>query len=371
MRSITLKAICLGLLVNVANAQIAPEQVGVETMADPTPRWILVKGAFEGSAVFGGDPLEQKGNIPASFFTPAAQPNLERGELYFSESHFSRTYRGDRTDVLVAYDVETLLPKWEVVVPSKTVALPFRHHIGMTGNGRHVIILNMTPGQSLSIVDIVDQQFDGEISTPGCAIIMPVSDNALLMMCGDGTLQLIQLDSNGKEANRVRSEKFFSIDDDAIFDRPVKSADGWLLYSHLGKVFNVTVDGSTVNIHTSWDMLVDEEDIEAGWRLGGEQPVSLHRDSGLVYALMHQGGVDTHHAAGTELWVFNQNTGKRVFRQALEHPVANVLVTQESEPRLYLTQEEGDLEVRDAHALTIIQTLTRSGGMLQSFGNYD
>jgi methylamine dehydrogenase heavy chain len=371
MRSITLRAICLGLIAHAANAQIVPEQVTVETMADPTPRWVMITGNLDSTAIFGGDPLGQKGNLATSSFTPAMQPNPAKGELYASESHFSRTYRGDRTDILAAYDVKTLMPKWEVSIPNKTVALAMRHHIGMTGNSRHVAILNMTPGQSLSIIDVVDQEFDGEISTPGCAMIMPVGDNDILMICGDGTLQLIQLDNNGQEANRVRSDSFFGIDDDPVFDHPVKSADGWLLMSHQGKMFNVTVSGSTVNIPTPWSMVTDEEDIEAEWRVGGFQPMTLHRDSGLVYALMHQGGVDTHHEAGTELWVFNQNSGQRVFRLPLEIPIDRVFVTQDGEPRLYMTTEEGTLQVRDAHELTILQEVPRVSGMMQSFGTYD
>jgi methylamine dehydrogenase heavy chain len=99
--------------------------------------------------------------------------------------------------------------------------------------------------------------------------------------------------------------------------------------------------------------------------------MTLHRDSALVYALMHQGKVDTHHEAGTELWVFNQNTEKRVFRLPLELPAIGLLVSQDSEPRLYLATEEGNLEVRDAHELTVLQTIEGVAGALQSFGTYD
>ena len=61
------------------------------------------------------------------------------------------------------------------------------------GNGRHLAVFNMTPAQSVSIVDVRSRTFAGEISTPGCAVIMPVANRDFMMICGDGTLQLIRL----------------------------------------------------------------------------------------------------------------------------------------------------------------------------------
>jgi methylamine dehydrogenase heavy chain len=85
----------------------------------------------------------------------------------------------------------------------------------------------MTPAQSVSVVDVVDREFAGEISTPGCAIIMPTGDRAFMMICGDGSLQYIELDANGAETGRERSKAFFSVEDDAVFDKPVLTDRGW------------------------------------------------------------------------------------------------------------------------------------------------
>jgi methylamine dehydrogenase heavy chain len=356
-----------------ARAQIAPEQVTVAKMAEPDARWLIIKNIFGPFHILDGETRSVKGVVSATDFTPALQPNMQRGELYAAETHFTRTYRGERTDVVTIYDATTLLPTGEVKIPNKVESLWFRHHIGLMGDGRHLAVFNMTPAQSISIVDVVDREFDGEISTPGCAMIMPTGDDAFLMICGDGTLQLIELNSRGAESNRVRSDVFFTIDGDPVFDKPVKGVDGWKLISYDGKIFDVTVQRSTINISDPWS-LMNEKDIEESWRVGGGQPWTFHRASGLLYVLVHQGPIDTHHDAGTELWVFDSNKQRRVHRVQLEVPGTNVFATQDEEPVLYMINKKGQLEVRDPVELNIIQLIERPAlraGMLQSFGTYD
>jgi hypothetical protein len=115
-------------------------------------------------------------------------------------------------------------------------------------NGRHLAVLNMNPGHSVSIVDVEDRVFIYEASTPGCAVIMPVADSDFLQLCGDGTLQLIQLDISGFEENRIRSDIFFNVMEDAIFDRTARSADGWYLITHAGIIYEVASQGSEIII---------------------------------------------------------------------------------------------------------------------------
>jgi methylamine dehydrogenase heavy chain len=373
MRAIALKAICLGLIAHAANAQIAPEQVTVETLAEPTARWLIIKSIFGPFHILDGEDRSVQGVVPATAFTPALQPNMQRGELYAAETHFTRTYRGDRTDVVTIYDAKTLMPTGEVKIPNKIEALWFRHHIGLMGDGRHLAVFNMTPAQSISIVDVIDRSFDGEISTPGCSMIMPTGDREFLMICGDGTLQLIGLNNDGSEASRERSRTFFTIDDDPVFDKPLKSADGWSLISYDGKIFDVTVSGSDINISEPWSLMSDT-DIEESWRVGGSQPWTIHRESGLLYVLVHQGPIDTHHDAGTELWVYDSNLKQRIHRTKLEVPGKNLLITQETQPVLYLSNQKDHLEVRDPTQLNVIQLVERPAlrtGMLQTFGTYD
>lgn len=359
MRVNTFPILCLSLLAPIANAQIAPHSATVATMDDPGENW-FISTTREGAYIYDGVTGEMQGLLSLSNHTPAVQPNPARKEFYAAESYYSRGVHGDRTDVMTIYDYENLSPIAEVEIPQKITILNFRTYIQLMGDGRHVGIFNMTPAASVTIVDAVDRELVGEISTPGCALIMAVGDNDFLMICGDGTMQLVQLDDNGNESNRARSRKFFSVDEDPVFDNPVPYKGGWLLVSHHGRVFHVTVDGDDIDISRPWSMLTDEY-AEQEWRPGGHELKSVHEGTGLMYILMHQGGEYTHHDPGSEVWVFNLESHRRIARLELPVAAGNILVTQESAPKLIVADEDGGLHVYDALKLKLERTIDDPG----------
>ncbi len=360
MRVSTLIALYLALTIPAAHGQLQPDAaIGQETMSAPGENWFISKtgaGAYIYDALSG----EMQGMLSlAGFDTASVQPYGPRREFYAAESYYSRRVHGDRTDVVTIYDYENLSPVAEIEIPKKIAVLSIAGHLGLTGNGRHLLVFNMTPAQSVSIVDVENRKFVGEISTPGCAIIMPVAENDFLLICGDGTVQLIQLDDDGNESNRVRSEQFFVVEGDAVFDRPVETEDGWLLISHAGKAFDVSRDGAKLVI-SGWSIVTDE-DVEENWLPGGNQLNTVHKELGLLYMLMHQGGEYTHHEPGTEIWVIDINQRRRIARIELETSASNVMVTQESEPRLIVSDTEGGLHVYDAIKLKLDRTIDDPG----------
>ena len=360
MRVIALSVVCLTFLTSLANAQIAPHTATVESMDDPSENWFIAMSWGSGAYIYDGISGEMQGLLSVSRQTPAVQPNPARKEFYAAESYYSRETHGDRTDLLTIYDFENLSPIAEVEIPKKISVLPLRTYIQLMSAGRHVGVFNMTPAASVTIVDIVDRSLVGEISTPGCALIMAVGNNDFLMICGDGTMQLVQLDDDGNESNRERSRKFFSVEDDPVFDHPVPFNGGWLLVSHHGDVFHVTVDGDSINISDAWSMIT-AEDTEDNWRPGGFQLKSLHEGTGLLYILVHQGGEYTHQDPGTEVWVFNVSAQRRIARIELEAKTSNIMVTQESEPKLIVSDEDGGLHIYDALKLSLERTIVDPG----------
>jgi methylamine dehydrogenase heavy chain len=48
----------------------------------------------------------------------------------------------------------------------------------------------------------------------------------------------------------------------------------------------------------------------------------VHEGTGRLYALMHQGGPDTHKQPGTEIWVYDLETRRRIQRLAAPNPAA-------------------------------------------------
>ncbi|MDX1405216.1 MAG: amine dehydrogenase large subunit [Woeseiaceae bacterium] len=359
MRGITFLTLWLFVLSSAALAQIAPHTATVATMDEPGENW-FISTTRAGAYIYDGTTGEMRGLLSLSRHTPAVQPNPARKEFYAAESYYSRGTWGDRTDILSIYDYENLSPIGEVEIPQKITVLPLRTYIQLMGDGRHVGIFNMTPAASVTIVDVIDRELVGEISTPGCALIMAVGNNDFLMICGDGTMQLVQLDDNGNESNRERSREFFSVDDDPVFDRPVPFNGGWTLVSHRGLVYQVTVDGDDIDITRPWSMLSDADTAD-GWWPGGSEVYSVHEATGLMYILMHQGEFYTHHHAGSEVWIYDLRAQRRIGRITLESEAGNILVTQEAEPKLVVADEEGGLHVYDAMKLHLERTIADPG----------
>jgi len=372
MRFLMMSLLCVCFISEAVDAQLKAEQVGVSDFPAPADSWFVIK-SMEGSYIFDGDSGEMQGMISHNWVTPAIASGPARKEAYLVESWYSRGVRGTREDVLTVIDMNDLSVKAEIDIPDKASALSFRNHIGLLGDQRHVTVFNMTPAQSVSIVDVIDREFAGEISTPGCAIIMPTGEAAFMMICGDGTLQYIEIDPDGKETARERSESFFSVDSDPVFDKPMKTGEGWLLISHSGRAFEVKVDGDRMKISDPWSLLSDEEKDEK-WRPGGSQPFTVHRDSNLLYVLMHQGEVDTHHENGTQVWVYNLATRRRVGKLDFEKEVSHILSSQEDQPKLYVFNEEQKLQIYDGRLFRLLRTIEEPGGapgLLQTLARHD
>ncbi len=368
MRSAFLFAVFLLLGAPASFSDITPERAGVETLGQPTDDWFINRSRG-GAYLFDSASGDMLGLLSLTAYTPAIAVNRSRGEVYAAESYWSRLYRGRREDVLTVYDITTLSPVAEVDIPDKIAAVTGDTNIGLMGNGRHVTVYNLTPAQSVTVVDVESRQFAAEISTPGCAMIMPVNDASFLMVCGDGSLQLIRLAADGTELKRVRSDSFFSVEDDAVFDRTARTRDGWLLVSHAGFAYDASVDGDKISVSKPWSLVSDAERKER-WRPGGFGLLTVHRSSNLAFVLMHQGKVDTHHQPGSELWIFDTDKHKRAMRWVLDEPWSHILVLQGERPRLIAYTEDGELQVYDALQQRFERTIDEPGpglSLLQGF----
>ncbi|MGI9262488.1 MAG: amine dehydrogenase large subunit [Woeseiaceae bacterium] len=360
MRVITRTLLCLAFTIPMANAQIQPQTIQPnETMSDPGANWFVAHAGNAGY-VIDATTGEMHGLISIANQSPGFRASMARKEFYSPSVFWSRGTYGERTDRLVVHDFENLSPIAEIEIPPKSTLLGYRAYTGMMSDGRHLGINNLTPAQSISIVDVQDREFVGEVSTPGCSLVLPVENNDFLTICGDGTLMLIGLDENGQETNRVRSDKFFELTEDPIYDRPQRTDNGWFLFTNGGDGFNVTTSGGTITISSAFN-IVSEEDAAEGWWPGGGELASVHRDLGLLYVTMHQGEQYSHHEPGTEVWVFNMATGLRIARVEFEVPVDHLLVTQEDEPLLIIGDVEGGTHVYDALKFTHQRTIELPG----------
>lgn len=354
--------------VTVAHAQEWDSVVGaVAKVGKPTPHWFTIRG-FQIAYIIDGDSGDVQGSLTLSIYSPALRPDLEKNRIYSYGSFYTRTFYGERTDAVIIFDATTTEPVGEVVIPPKSAAIG---HGGMLGliDGRFLGIWNLTPAMSVSIVDPGAERFIGEISTPGCAAVYPVG-RGFLMPCGDGTLQYITLKRDGTEDTRVRSEQFFDIEKDPVFDYAVPTEDGWLFVSFEGKVFEATVEDGAVVISKPWSILADEEE-DSQWRIGGGQPFSYNAATGLLVTLMHEGGgQETSEDPGTEIWGFsvaNQRRGYRI-KLAEEEPANGVLLTEDEQPLLVVAPDETQsLRILDGQTGRQLRTVEEiGGGLLQN-----
>ncbi len=358
------RAACLASLFFTTTAFAAgvpPSPVAATELGPPAPTWFIVKGLLGGAFVFDAADGEMRGTLSLTPWTPTVRRHAGRAELYAAETHYTRRYDGERTDVLRIYAHNTLAPTAEVVIPPKMTAL-HRHYLSILSGGRYVTVFNMTPAQSVTVVDVENRNFVGEISTPGCATTLPAGERGFLMICGDGTLQWIGLDEKGAEVARVRTAPFFSVDDDPLFDQPVRTSDGWQFTSFDGLTREVAVRDGEIVLGESWPLLGEDDE---GWKPGGDQPAAFHAGHDLLVTLMHEGGKDTQDQAGPEAWLHHRATQRRIGKVTFDAPASGVLVVEGDEPLLLATVSGGVhvYELRTGKRKRVIET-GASGALL-------
>lgn len=278
-------------------------------MPETGPHWVSVRGRGV-VYLLDADSGRVGGTLDISNFTPAVRPAMDRERIYAYGSFYTRGTYGDRTDVLIGFDTNTTLPVSEAEIPPKAAGIGNPGMIGLI-NDDFIGVWNVTPAISVSIVDLDSNEFVTEISTPNCAGIYPAGEG-FISSCADGTIQYVEIDSNGEEASRASSEVFFELFEDPVLDYAVPSDDGWVFVTMDGMVYEAQVDGDEVSISEGWSInptdtdatdrngmpLSDDDD----WRLGGSQAYAYSSDAEVLAVIMHQGGgQETFEDPGTEV----------------------------------------------------------------------
>lgn len=329
-----MKSVAFILLVSALSvrADVPIETYGVLTL-DEIPRHTIIINSFAGgTTLFNADNQQMLGMISTGIGANAFEIDRANGRLYTAETFLSRHTRGERTDVISIYDIRTLSPVAEIVIPPKHASgSPMRHYSGMVSDQltRMMLVTNITPAVSISVADIDKQQFLNEIHTAGCGLVYPVSGLRFLQLCGDGTAQLITLDNSGTELSRIRSDVFFSLEKDPLMEKPVKTPDGWLFNTFQGRFHLVSVKDEAISIKTAFSIEAE------GWRVGGMQPLAYHLPSNQLLALMHEGGAGTHKDPGTEVWYLNPDTGVVERKLILNIPASSIEVSQDDQALIY------------------------------------
>ena len=320
--------LALVVWVGVARSDEGADPLGRVLALPPRPgaHWIWVSDlVLQRTVLFDTDTGNMLGMLSAGMGIVAPVFSPDRREIYLAETYYSRGTRGERTDVVTVYDASSLLPTAEILLPPKRAD----HASGVASNaitddGRFLAVFNLTPATSISVVDLVARRLSAEISTPGCSLVYPAGARRFLMLCGDGSMLSVTIDDAGQEKTKERSAPFFDPNADPVTEKAARAGNQWLFISFDGVLHPVDISSEPPSFGKTWS-IVSDEDKRASWRIGGTQQLTAHAPSGRLYALMHQGGKDTHKDPGTEVWVFDIATHTRVQRIALKSPLAGFL----------------------------------------------
>ncbi|HLK80731.1 MAG TPA: amine dehydrogenase large subunit [Xanthobacteraceae bacterium] len=316
------------------------EGVGVRKMPPPGPHWAIINAPLYGNFIVSqvyvvdGDAGKIIGMLTAGMIASVAM-SADHSRIFVGDTFFSRGTRGTRTDVVTVYDTASLNPVGEIEIPPKRqLAGPDNLQIAPTADGRLLLVANMTPATSVTVIDLGSSKVVGEIPITGCAELQLTGNRQFASLCGDGSLLMVNFDDSGKSLSEKRSKVFFEPEKDPVYAAPatIKKQNYYVTYHGIVHPVDMSTDPPIPG--ATWSLTTDRERA-AGWRPGGSQPIWGHASDGLLYVLMHQGGEWTHKQAGPEIWVFNAKEGKRVERLSLPEPAVAVFVTPDDKPLIF------------------------------------
>jgi methylamine dehydrogenase heavy chain len=293
------------------------------------------------SALMDGDTGKMVGVLSGGARWSHLQPihSPDGKQIYAVETHYSRTWRGDRTDIVAVYDSQTLEDLGEISIPAKHAFYPpFQSgSSALADGGRFLAAFNLTPATSLSLVDVKSQKFLSEVETPGCSMAYAAGDRQFAMLCADGSVLVVSLNEDGTKVTRRRSQPFFDPISDPITEKGARHGGSWVFASFEGYLHEVDVTSNPPRGLTPWSLFTDDERADQ-WRVGGKQHLAVNEPHGLLYSLVHQGGPDTHKDVGSEIWVYDLKSKKKLMSIKIEKPedgLEMIAVSKDENPILF------------------------------------
>ncbi len=297
--------------------------------------------------VYNGDDGKLLGMMNTGY-VPNMALSPDHGSLYVAETFWSRGARGERADVVTTYDPRTLSPTGEVILPrGRFLVVTKRHGADVSPDGRYFYSFNMAPLTAISVVDLQENAYKGEIEIPGCALVFPTGERAFASLCADGSLLTATFDE-GLTADVKRSDPFFDAENDPVFEHVGFDRENKVLHmvSYSGRHYSADLSGDEPVFSEPWDFVSEEERTE-GWRPGGWQLMSFHAATGKLYVIMHEGEDWTHKAAGEQVWELDVEAKEVSRKIELEEEAMSIAVSRDDQPILAALSESASVVVYD------------------------
>lgn len=340
-----------------ASAIEKPEELTVQKLPPWHPHEVFVVDISMPSMTDGrvylydADARELLGQIDAGFGPGFAVAPDHRSSVV-ATTYFSRGSHGTRTDVVEITDNATLDHAGEILIPPKHGQhVPALYNTVFSADGKRLYVANITPATSVTVIDVPSKKVLSEIDMAGCVLAYPSGNDRFTSLCESGKALTVTLDATGKEVKRSMSDAFIDVDKDPAYVNASPYQGGYLFTTFHGMVRSADFRGDTASSNEPWSLLTDAERAE-GWRPGGMQQTAVQAKLQRYYVTMHKGIDGSHKDPGTQIWVFDLQTKKRIARWDLSlqkiDPLVSIQVSQDDKPLLYGLTGTSDLVVMDA-----------------------
>ena len=274
------------------------------------------------------------GQLSTGYWFNSLVTSDQRNELLTVETYFSRGTRGERSDVVVRYDANTLSPKREISIPSKRMnSVKNTGLVNLTEDEKLLLVVNYTPAQSVSVVNLEKNAFVEEIQTPGCSVLYAGGNRDFYSICGNGGFLHIELDEDGHLVKLERTERLFDPVNDFLSIAASRLDNTWYFISKQNNVYAIEMNEDQITLKESWSLLT-ETDREDEWLISGMHHTAIHKASRQLYVIMHQGPPESFEEPGTEVWVYDLTTRKKLREIDMEDWTVSIAVEQGEAPRL-------------------------------------
>lgn len=287
-----------------------------------------------------------------------------RGEILTSETFYSRLTRGERTDAVTIWDMATLQPKGEIVMPGgkRQQSVTYPQLFQFTNGEKWALVANFTPAQSVSVLDIDARKVIAEIDLPGCAQLYPTGERGFTSFCADGSLFSVKLGADGQAVSSKTVEKVQDIDNQPLFSTPAWVGRTAWFVSYRGQIQAFDFSGDVARPLPGSFNIGTADGAAPEWRPGGWQVIAAD-GAGKLYVLMSPNGREgSHKDGGTEVWVIDTMKKARVGRIALNGVASAIALTREATPRLVVARGDGTIDVHDPATGALVRSLGTAGG---------
>lgn len=333
-----------------------PEVMSVEKAISPGPNVLVNEASWDGASkihVYGQADMAYKGLMSLGL-TSQFIISKDGSKAYALSDYMKRYTYGPIESVLQVFDIKTLSPIQEIIVPNKIAKA-----IGMTGlieasaDEKYLYLQNATPATSVTVVDLSAGKVLTEVPTPGCYGIYPsLSGYAFSTLCGTGQARTYTL--TGDQYSTATSNKFFDVDGDALYIHAQRTSAGKLVFTSFnGNLYLVDDSSGTFKLTEKIEV---SKGVEGNWAPGGYAISAYNSANDMLFMIMHPDAYEGSHKDGSkEIWAYSLKEHKLISRSAAEHLVA-IAVTQDKEPKIFGSNE--DEETADEYTLSSAKDFT-------------